>query len=264
MIRIVNCFKIEPELDKVTNEEWAEAAQNGQIDLSFLKSRINLQDEGALELALKFKDAAAGAGEECQLSAISAGSKTVNNTLQTLAALGYTSTDRIVWGEEFSPVRTARVIADAILDKEEQDMIICGGQSGTGSNRSVPLLISDMLGIPCITGVTEFTYVSDKEVKVTYSRDDMEVTEIVSMPLVMAIGDVQKAFLRVPTLMQRMASMSQPVGEINPECNAREGATLKGFRYLDQSRNGELIDGSNPVDAAQIILDRLKEEGVVK
>lgn len=264
MTRIVNCFKIEPEFDKVSNEEWAQAAQNGQIELGYLKSRINLQDESALELALRFRDAAEAAGETCELSAISAGSKTVNNTLQTLAALGYTSTDRIVWGEEFAPLRTARVIADAILGKPEQDMIICGGQSGTGSNRSVPLLISEMLGIPCITGVTEFTYVSDKEVKVTYGRDGMEITQIVSMPLVMAIGDVQKAFLRVPTLMQRMACMAQPIGEINPECNIEEGTKFRGFRYLDQSRTAELIDGSNPAEAAQIILDRLKKEGVVK
>ena len=120
MIRITNCFKIEPDLDKVSEEEWRQCAQEGSIDLGYIKSRINLQDEGALELSLRFRDSAAAEGMECTLSAVSGGGNSVISTLHTLAALGFTRTDRIDGTDDFNPELTGAAIAEYLKVNEKQ------------------------------------------------------------------------------------------------------------------------------------------------
>lgn len=264
MIRITNCFKIEPDLDKVSEEEWRQCAQEGFIDLGYIKSRINLQDEGALELSLRFRDSAAAEGMECALSAVSGGGNSVISALQTLAALGFTRTDRIEGTDDFNPEMTGAAIAEYLKANEKQELIVCGGQSGTGSGRAVPLYISHRLGIPCITNVKGFSPVDQETVRVTYHMDGTDITDTVSMPAVLAVGDVQQAYLRVPTLKQRMASASQQVGQFTEYSGHETQMKLKGFRYIEQTRNTEIVDGTSPRDGALAIYSRLKQEGMVE
>lgn len=264
MIRITNCFKIEPDLDKVSEEEWRQCAQEGFIDLGYIKSRINLQDEGALELSLRFRDSAAAEGMECALSAVSGGGNSVISALQTLAALGFTRTDRIEGTDDFNPELTGAAIAEHLKANEKQELIVCGGQSGTGSGRAVPLYISHRLGIPCITNVKGFSPVDQETVRVTYHMDGTDITDTVSMPAVLAVGDVQQAYLRVPTLKQRMASASQQVGQFTEYSGHETQMKLKGFRYIEQTRNTEIVDGTSPRDGALAIYSRLKQEGMVE
>ena len=264
MIRITNCFKIEPDLDKVSEEEWRQCTQEGSIDLGYIKSRINLQDEGALELSLRFRDSAAAEGMECALSAVSGGGNSVISTLQTLAALGFTRTDRIDGTDDFNPELTGAAIAEYLKVNEKQELIVCGGQSGTGSSRAVPLYIAHRLGILCITNVKDFTPADEDTVRVVYHMDGTDITDTVKMPVVLAVGDVQQAYLRVPTLKQRMASASQQIGHYT-ECSGHETQMkLKGFRYIEQTRNTEIVDGTNPEEGASVIYSRLKQEGMVE
>ena len=264
MIRITNCFKIEPDLDKVSEEEWRQCAQEGSIDLGYIKSRINLQDEGALELSLRFRDSAAAEGMECTLSAVSGGGNSVISTLQTLAALGFTRTDRIDGTDDFNPELTGAAIAEYLKVNEKQELIVCGGQSGTGSSRAVPLYIAHRLGILCITNVKDFTPADEDTVRVVYHMDGTDITDTVKMPVVLAVGDVQQAYLRVPTLKQRMASASQQIGHYTEYSGHETQMKLTGFRYIEQTRNTEIVDGTNPEEGASVIYSRLKQEGMVE
>ena len=264
MIRITNCFKIEPDLDKVSEEEWRQCAQEGSIDLGYIKSRINLQDEGALELSLRFRDSAAAEGMECTLSAVSGGGNSVISTLQTLAALGFTRTDRIDGTDDFNPELTGAAIAEYLKVNEKQELIVCGGQSGTGSSRAVPLYIAHRLGILCITNVKDFTPADEDTVRVVYHMDGTDITDTVKTPVVLAVGDVQQAYLRVPTLKQRMASASQQIGHYTEYSGHETQMKLKGFRYIEQTRNTEIVEGTNPEEGASVIYSRLKQEGMVE
>lgn len=264
MITITNCFKVEPDLDKVSEEEWRICEAKGEIDLSYIKSRINLQDESALELTLRFREHAASEGLNCRLSAVSAGDGKVTSTLQTLAALGFTRTDRTLKFDDFNPEITGEVLADYLSNNDRQDLIICGGQSGCGSSRAVPLYIAYKLNIPCIINVKDFVPVDNDHIRVSYVMDGMEITDTVKMPVVLAVGDVQQTYLRVPTLKQRMEAANRKIEEYDENSATPSELKLKKLRFVEQKRESELIDGSNPVKGAAAIYERLKREGMVE
>ena len=90
--------------------------------------------------------------------------------------------------------------------------------------------------------------------------DGTDITDTVKMPVVLAVGDVQQAYLRVPTLKQRMASASQQIGHYTEYSGHETQMKLKGFRYIEQTRNTEIVDGTNPEEGASVIYSRLKQE----
>lgn len=262
MIRIVCCFKMERDFDKVSREEWEEAARTGHIDLSYIKSKINASDEGALELSLRFRDATSEEGGSCVLEAVSAGGGEAVSALQTLAALGFEETTRILWEEDFAPAGTAAVLTEHIRGRRP-DIVVCGSRSGAGCAGTVPILIGGSLGVRCIEGVTGFLPAGDDRIRVSYAKDGRLFEETVKLPVVLMVGDVQRCYLRVPTLKQRMASASQEVREASPDTACEESAELLGFRTENDDRETVFIDGTDPEAAAAAIYEKLLEEGVI-
>ena len=262
MINVTCCFKTGYDLDKVSAEEWRQTANTGHADLGYLKSRIDPQDESGLELALRFRDACEEIGLECNLGAVSAGDRNVTVHLQTLTALGFREADRIVWSDAFAPDGVVSALAKYAKD-QESDVIVCGMKSSAGGTGSVPIMLAELLGVKCITNVKEFEPTGEDHLQVTYIRDGLMIREAVPVPVVLAVGDVQRCFLRVPTLRQRLASASVPIGEIMPETK-EESAELIGFEVIRQDRESTLVDGSDPAAAAAEIYQRLVQEGVVR
>ena len=286
MMKVTCCFKMGHDPDKVSQEEWRQAAEDGFVDLRYMKSRIDPQDESGLELALRFRDGCAEIGIDTQLEAVSAGDRDneiqIRNQLQTLAALGFDRISLVKGGRSFSPQEAAELLAKYVRDihqesKQKNQLIICGSRSSEGGSRSVPLILAELLGIRCITGVTEFTGISDDaagaadafgtdpvdKIAVKYRRDGLLIQERVSLPVLLAVGDVQKSFLRVPTLKQRMASASAGIEEVELEADADEPAELTGFSFESQDREGRLMEAGSAEEAARVIYRELAEKGLV-
>lgn len=270
MIRITNCFKMEPDIDKVSDEEWQEGAKSGKLDFRYLKARINLQDESALELGLKLRDEAANSNITCQLSALSIGDETVVNTLDTLEALGFANTCHIEGDTEFSPNQAVNGISKYILQNESQDIVICGSQSGIGSSQTVPLLVAEKLGINCITNVSALHIIDEQSIRVSHVMDGFTITEDVTLPVLLAVGDVQRTYLRVPTLKDRMNAKPLRRDHIlleeylDMDKASDNDLELQEFEYEDVKRNPITIDEGNAEDSARAILKALEQEGVIE
>lgn len=255
MIKVLNSFKSVPDLDRMPAADWAAGAESGQIDVSYLKNIINCYDESALELTLRFRDKAASEGFDCFLSAVTSGDKIAEKTLKTLAALGFAGTDRIAVQDDrtFRPERTAADLASYAGTSGPWDLIVMGVQSADGCSKKTPYLVAESLDMKCISQVVSFVPEGDKACRVVYMRDGAQCEEVVNLPVMLAVGDVPAAYLRVPTLKQRMDTMKQAIGQLEAaetRTDFRE-SVLQKMDIIDQSRAGTLIEGSDAAEKAE-------------
>lgn len=195
------CFKIVPDLDMMSEKDWV-IQDRFQIDTSFVKKMINPYDESALETALKLSDAS----EDLCLHALTIGDRQSDFYLKTLYALQFARAVRV---ETFADIRfqpgiTAAVISKYVTEMDPQDMIFMGRQSGEGDNGKTPFLVAEMLGWPCISEIIRVEPVDKQFVSVTGMTDEGILTQVVKLPCVLSVGNVAGAYMRVPTLKDRM------------------------------------------------------------
>ena len=263
-MNLLACFHAVGNLDLLSESEWISGSRSGHIDTSYLKTIINCFDESALELALRYADQAKERSLSCDLSTVTAGGTVCDRILKTLAALGYTRTERIQYDMEnsFSSERTASLLANYVRQTGDFDLIITGIQSAVTCAGKTPYLLAEELGITCISQVTDFTPVDENSCRVTYQMDGFTCSELVTFPAVLAVGNVPNTYLRVPTLKQRMSSKKQPVLVLtaiepdspdsidaeSPEATVR----LKSMEAYIKTRKGLILTGDAEETARQL------------
>ena len=270
-MKILNCFKIVPDLDQVPEADWASGADSGVFDFRGIKTEIDPLAEGALELSLRFAGASDDPVSLGAITVLPAGdTKPSERILRTLTALGYEHTSMITEAPvtPFTPDVTAMILAAFCRSQELPDLILLGACSADGGTGMTGPLLAAELGLPCITEVTDFRPCGPDRVTITYQRGKVQITETVTTPLVLTAGDVPGALLRVPTLRQRKAA-----ADAAPEalacaalCPALPGSRIRpaGSFLIDQSRSGYRIEGKNAAEKAAALYDEYLKEEVSK
>lgn len=269
MIKLLVCCHAAAELDMLSESEWISGSASGYIDTGYLKETIGCYDESALELACRFSDQCAAMNDACSLAAVTAGTKSSGRFLETLAAVGFSQTDRIHLSDDqeekaLSSERLSLFLSSYIQKQEPFDLILCGEQSSDGYQGRVPLLLAEHLGIRCITQVTSFQPEADGRVAVSYVRDDALCRETITPPALLVVGNTAGTYLRVPTLKQRMQSKKQPVtvyepGELLSGPGAPESCVLSAMTAEIPTRDAVQADGSDPQKGAEILYDYYKK-----
>lgn len=252
MIRILGTFKAVPDLELLAEADWTAGSDN-LVDTSFVKTGWNCFDESGLEMMLKLSDRSEGFGVDFRLSAVTIGTPLSDGYLRTLYALGFDQADRIEC-EELSPFRpelTARLIAEYVSHTGGQDVLIMGRQSADGDNGKTPLLAAEMLGWPCITQVTGMEPAAADRLIITHLTDAGTEQLEVGFPCVLSVGDAPSAYLRVPTLKDRMGRGKRPVTVLNAADllagtdagSLYPAAALLKLEAVSQRREGKVIAG---------------------
>ena len=191
-MKILGCFKIVPDLDLIAQEDWIADGQL-QVDTGYAKLLWNCFDEGALEMMLKLSDLSEGFDVVYELNALTVGRLRHEPFLKTLYALGFSHAVRAEAEEDvdlrFAPGLIADVAAKYIKENAPQDVVVMGTQSSDGSNMKTPLLLAEKLGWPCITQVTALEPVDEKHLKVTSQEDGKTAVQVVTVPVVLAVGN---------------------------------------------------------------------------
>jgi len=208
------CFKIVPDLDMMSEKDWI-IRDSFQIDTSFVKKMINPYDESAIETALKFSDAS----EDLCLHALTIGGRQSDMYLKTLYALQFARAARVEASDDlrFHPEIVAAVISKYVTEMDPQDMIFMGRQSGEGDNGKTPFLVAEMLGWPCISEIIRVDPADGHFVSVTGMTDEGILTQVVALPCVFSVGNVAGAYMRVPTLKDRMKYGKKDIDVIDIE-----------------------------------------------
>lgn len=271
-MKILNCFKIVPDLEQVEEEDWA-ADDHLYIDTGYAKSTWDCFDEGALEMMLKLSDLSESFDVVYELHALTVGKSKHETFLKTLYALGYDKTIRIAneEGLSFSPAAVSGAIAQYIIHYDTPDAVVMGIQSAEGSNMKTPLLLAEQLGWPCITQVTGMEPVDEQHLKLISQTDGGWLEQVVKTPCVIAVGNAPCAYLRIPTLKDKMKLGKKPItvlsaGQVNltDDIEAEEELELIALRCVDKQRQPQVIAGDNPREKAEILYhtylkERLKE-----
>lgn len=286
MMNILTVFNIIPDLDLISEAEWASDIVDTRLNFPGVKTVPEAQDESAAELALRFRDAAAAASadsvaaasagshasaaaaaidSEVRLTAVTFGDTVADKPLRTLTALGYQSADRIDTDRPGpdNEESHAALLAEYCRKRGPFDLILTGTQSGVSGVSQLPLLLAEALQFPCITEVTGFSAGAEGRIRIEHQTDTGILSEDLPTPLLLTIGDVPDTCLRIPTLRQRKASGSNPPSVISASEFSEElkenGIRLQSVSAIDQSRAARQMEGDTDDIVKQIVQEYIRE-----
>ena len=171
------CVKQAPdtaELPKVKAEE----AASGELSIQLV---VNPWDEHALESAIQSSEDYGGS-----VSVISVGGEKAIDALRSGLAMGCTEatliedTETDAWG-------VATLLAAAIEQMGDVDMVFTGQLTVDGNSGMVPIALARKLGWPVLTGVAKIVEVTDDSIVVERVAEDARLTVKASVPAVLSV-----------------------------------------------------------------------------
>jgi electron transfer flavoprotein beta subunit len=263
-MRILVAFKVTPDFEALREADWVAGAAHG-VETRFVRRILNCFDESALEIALRLSDSLAGRGVTAGLGALSVGGRQAEPYLKTLYALGYERAARVhaEAGLDFAPAVIASIIAGYVRRVDHSDLVMLGCRSGPGDSGTVPFLVAEKLGWPCLTQVIEVEPLTDDRVRVACMVDDGLLRVTLRLPCVLAVGNAVVSRLRVPTLTDRLARRNKRIDvlsgadlgvDIAGELR-REPCVLAGLQVIHRARRGVIIGGATPREKARVLFD---------
>lgn len=267
MKKFLVCFKTVPDLDMLSDSDWS-LDETGTVDTRYVKKMINPYDECALELVLKLRDELKTKDEDVEITAFTLDNNLSGRTMKSFYALGF----KIVAVAEapkesnFDSMSVTEIIKDYVASEGPFDGVFLGVQSSPGDNGKTPFLLSEKLGIPCVQGIKNIHEKSGK-LHIESLTDSILIKQELTGPVVFAIGNVASAYLRIPTLKDRLAVKNKkPIDFKSPVFDMDDNGTRKGsvrllsLKNRDRSRNCEMITGHSPKEIAEkLYSDYLKD-----
>lgn len=239
-MEILGCFKPVPDLELLSAADWT-ADSDLQVDTAFVRTVWNCFDESGLELMLR----AAEDNGSVRLHALTVGPKGHETYLKTLYALGFAQAVRVNCEADlrFCPEWIARCVHTYLSAHPEITAAVLGAQSADGSNSQTALLLAERLGWPCVTQVAAFSVGADGTMSVSSMTDEGALTQTITGPVVLSVGNVSGAYLRVPTIKARRQLGRQPVTVLPCPEPPPEGATLCSLAAPETGRAAVVIPG---------------------
>jgi electron transfer flavoprotein beta subunit len=222
------------------------------IDRSGVKFVMNPYDEFAVEAGLKHK----GDGGEGKVTAISVGGPESAETLRTALAMGADDAVLLKTDVAVEGLAVAQALA-AEIGERDYDLVLFGLKAVDDDLQVVGPMTAEVLGIPCVTAVTEFSVEGDK---VVASREIEGGTEVVELPVPCAITLTKGAYEpRYPSLKGIMAAKRKPLEE--KEATVEGSAPTQTLSYPPERAGGRIV-GEGP-DAVPELIRVLREEAKV-
>lgn len=259
-------------MDLLADEDWVPDDRQ-RIDTEYVKLEWNCFDEGALEMMRRLSELSEGLDVVYEMDALTVGKKKTESFLKILYALGFSHAVRIEAeeGEYFPPEAVAGLIASYVEKREEDrkyDVVVTGTQSADGSHMKTPYLLAEMLGWPCVSQVTGIEPAGEHYLKVTSQAGGGRKVQLLRPPCVLAVGNAPCAYLKVPTLKDKMSLGKRPIEQIayedlfeerkdgEKESGQRSSEKLTELRPVDRSRHTILIEGDSPKEKAAIYYEQ--------
>ena len=241
--------------------EEATVGADGTVDWSRAKPGLSAYDPVAIELARQFADATGA-----ELIGVTVGGKGVGTPIAAKAALGR-GLDRVVIVEDASlagagPSELAAVLAEVIRQIGDVDLVLTGDSSVDVAAKMVPTVLAGTLGWPA---VAEVTSISGQAGELRVERaipGGVQVLKVRGPAVLAAAADA--AVPRIPGMKDLLAAAKKPAEHVELAAltvPARAAVmTVTGWsRPERKARKGQLIDASDPAQAAGELITALRQ-----
>lgn len=226
---------------------------------------INGFDEHAAEAALRIKD-----GQEAKVTVVAVQKTFALEIMRKLLAMG---ADELILLQDaaiedsIDSSITARLLAAAIKKIGPFDLILCGRQASDWDNAQVPLLLTEGLGIPCITLAKKID-IQDGTVRVErVTQEGQEVVEAPLPALVTVSNELGQP--RYPTMraimaanrkrpsMWKLSDLGVDVADLQPSLQ------LVDLFVPVNDQQCEFIEGGDEREIAQRLFQKLREARLI-
>lgn len=227
------------------------------------QSVANPFDTAALEVALALKDELGG-----RVSVLSMGIPDTCRLLRDAIARGADDalllSDRAFAGAD--TLATSYALSMGLDELGDADLVLCGKMAVDGDTAQIGPELGGILGVPCVTGVSEVLEASDHRVVVRHDTD--EGTEVVEVPLP-AVLTVTKdiATLRMPSIAGVRAAAGAEARVLDaatlgadPACCGLAGSPTQVVRSFVPERSHEAATiAGTPAEQAAALLEVFEE-----
>lgn len=240
-MKILVCISNVP--DTTTKIKFAEG--NATIDTAGIQWVINPWDELSLTRALELKDSSSGA--ITSVTVVHVGQAGSEPTIRKALAIGADDAIRVN-GESSDAWFVAAQIAE-VVKQEQFDIIMCGIESSDYNGSVVGGMISEFLGIPSVSAVSDMQIENGQPV---LTREIDGGKEVVTVPAPF-VAIVQKGIAKEPRIAAMrgiMMARSKPVKLVEPVSVEplteiavfEKPAPRAACKYIDADNPAQLID----------------------
>lgn len=203
-------------------------ADHSNVDIEHSKMSLNPFDENAIEAAVRLKEQ----GLVSEVIAVSIGVAKCEETLRTALARGCDRAILVETSESYEPINIAKIL-QAIVDKEQPQLILLGKQAIDDDANQVAQMLAGRLNLPQATFVSQLSLVGttltvSREIDGGTQQLELNLPAVVSADLSLN----EPRFIKLPQLMQ---AKKKPIEKI--------AVSELGLSLLPRTRTISVIDG---------------------
>jgi electron transfer flavoprotein beta subunit len=255
-MKLLVCIKQVPDMES----KFKVAGTGTWFDTADLAWRMNEYDEYAVEQAVRLCEQEKGA----DLTVLSIGSEKVKETIKKALAMGGTRGMHIADDDAYSrePYQIASIIAEFARDKGF-DVIFTGMQSQDQGSAQVGILVAEMLGIPSVSTIVEFSYAGGRLETKRELEGGVKARVSTATPAVVTC-QLGLNTPRYPTLPNIMKAKKKELITIPAQDLLKvEPRMAAGRMFVPEKKSGGLILEGDEGELATRLIAILKEKTAV-
>ncbi len=241
---------------QVPDAEAKVKAANGKVDLEGATMALDGMDEYGVEQALRINEGGANT------VAVALGNARFEDAIRRALAMGLERAVHIETDLLLDVVSQAQILKGIVLE-ETPDLVFVGGQHADTDSQALGAALAEALGWNQVTWTTELTF-DHGTAKATHDTDDGKESLELSLP---AVITTQQGLNepRYPTLPNIMKAKKKEIRKTSPDQYGIVNSKVKivSQEIQERARLNKLIDGKDPVAAAEQLVKLLHEEAKV-
>jgi len=227
--------------------------QGDRVDLSGATMILDQMDEYAVEEAIRLKEKHGG-----EAIVVGFGPERTEEAIRTALAMGMDRGIHVVYEGYADPVAVAEALAP-VLKEESPTLVLTGGQQADWDSQALGGALAEALGVPVVAWTTALE-LEGETAKAKHDLDEGAEWVRVRLP---AVFTTQQGLNepRYPTLPGIMKAKKKEIRKVQASLTPK--VTLISEEIQEKSRLGKILDGKDPVQAAEELVRLLHEEAKV-
>ncbi|BCP98256.1 electron transfer flavoprotein subunit beta [Thermus thermophilus] len=227
--------------------------QGDRVDLSGATMILDQMDEYAVEEAIRLKEKHGG-----EAVVVGFGPERTEEAIRTALAMGMDRGVHVVYEGFADPVAVAEALVE-VLKEEAPTLVLTGGQQADWDSQALGGALAEALGVPVVAWTTALELEGDTA-KAKHDLDEGAEWVRVRLP---AVFTTQQGLNepRYPTLPGIMKAKKKEIRKVQASLTPK--VTLISEEIQEKARLGKILDGKDPVAAAEELVRLLHEEAKV-